>query len=109
MGTFVDSEFDSEEANMDDNAIMSGKQYKILNSIRNSIVQFINDNSGKSNLSGKQVEFLWKSQEYWTQTLINNVGLSLEEYISCQFKSNKYESKNCKMLLGSNMRFLRSL
>lgn len=66
MGTFVDSEFDSEEANMDDNAIMSGKQYKILNSIRNSIVQFINDNSGKSNLSGKQVEFLWKSQEYWT-------------------------------------------
>ncbi|CAH1451330.1 unnamed protein product [Lactuca virosa] len=44
-------EFDHAEENVDDNANKSGKQYKILNSKLNTILQFWNNNAGKSSVS----------------------------------------------------------
>lgn len=50
---FVELEIDPEENNVDDNAVMSGKQFKILNSKSNSILQVLNDNGSKSSMRGK--------------------------------------------------------
>lgn len=44
---------------------MSGEKYKILNSELNSILQFLNASDGKYIVSGKEVEFLLKSQQSW--------------------------------------------
>ncbi|CAI9266069.1 unnamed protein product [Lactuca saligna] len=49
---FDDLAFGPEEDNIDDNVIMSGKQYKILNSILNTIHHFLDDNIGKSYVTG---------------------------------------------------------
>lgn len=74
----VELEFDLEEVNVGDNAIMLGKQYIIMNSKLNTILQFLNDNVGKSYMSGEEVDFSLKSQESSTKTSINNGVTSLE-------------------------------
>lgn len=58
----VELEFDLEEVNVGDNAIMLGKQYIIMNSKLNTILQFLNDNAWKPFVSGEEVEFLLNSQ-----------------------------------------------
>lgn len=77
---FAELEFDPEEEDIEDHAIMSGKQYTILNSNLNIVLQFLNDTSTFSNshLSKDDVEFLLKSQETNTKTLITNEVTQLE-------------------------------
>ncbi|CAI9302485.1 unnamed protein product [Lactuca saligna] len=50
---FVELEFDPAKEDVDDNTIMSWKQYNILNSKLSTILQFLNDNVGKSTMSGE--------------------------------------------------------
>ncbi|CAI9294800.1 unnamed protein product [Lactuca saligna] len=52
---------DLEEDDVSDNAIISDKQFKILNSKMNSILQFLNDNVGKSFVISVEVEYLLKA------------------------------------------------
>ncbi|CAH1425495.1 unnamed protein product [Lactuca virosa] len=61
MVSFVDLEFNPNEDDVPDEAIMSGKQFKIFNSKMNSIFQFLNDRTGKSSVSSSEVKFLLKS------------------------------------------------
>ncbi|CAI9299141.1 unnamed protein product [Lactuca saligna] len=58
---FAELEFDSKE-DVEDHAIISGKQYKILNSKLNTIIQFLNDSSAftLSYMSKEDVYFLLK-------------------------------------------------
>lgn len=69
---FVELEFDSEEENVEDNAIMSNKQYNILNSKLKMILQFLNNFSAftTSSISKEDVEFFLKAQEMKMKNLL---------------------------------------
>ncbi|CAI9270204.1 unnamed protein product [Lactuca saligna] len=51
-------EFNPKEQDVHENGIMSGKQYKILNSKLNTILQFLNDNAGKPSRNRALIEDL---------------------------------------------------
>lgn len=76
---YVESKFNIEEDDVPDNAIMSGKQFKILKSKLNLILQFVNDSSQKFVVSGVEFEYLLKSQESRTKALIEGVDKSIDE------------------------------
>lgn len=84
MVRFVALEFDLEEVNMDDNAIMYVKQYKMLNVKFNFIHQFLNDSAGKTTVSGEEVEFLLKSQDSRTRTLFDNTVKGIDKHLATQ-------------------------
>ncbi|CAI9299876.1 unnamed protein product [Lactuca saligna] len=90
---FAELKLDPEEVNVDDNSIMSRKQYKILNFKLNIILLSLNDNVGKSSMSGEGGEFLVKSQELKMKTLINSIVINLEESLATQSSSYKHEVK----------------
>ncbi|CAI9270750.1 unnamed protein product [Lactuca saligna] len=73
-------EFDPEEEDIEDHAIMSGKQYTILNSNLNIVLQCLIDSSTFSNshFSKDDVEFLLKSQKTNMKTLITNEVTQLQ-------------------------------
>lgn len=58
---FAYLEFIPEADDVPDNAIMSGKHFKILNTDLNLILKFLNDSVGKSSVSGVEVEYLLKA------------------------------------------------
>ena len=61
MVAFADLEFNMKEDDVLDNAIISGNQFKLLNSKSNMILQFLNDSAGKSFVSSVEVEYLSKT------------------------------------------------
>ncbi|CAH1418284.1 unnamed protein product [Lactuca virosa] len=85
------AEFNTEENDVLDNAIMSGKQFKILNSKMNSILQFLNDSVGKSFVSGFEVKYMLKSQESCIRTLLEDVDKHIDEMLATHFLSFDYE------------------
>lgn len=93
MVGFTELEFNLEEENLDDNAIISGKQHKILNSKLNSILQFLNESVGKSNFGGEEVEFLLKSHESQFRSLLDSVVEGVYECLATQSRTFKHENK----------------
>ncbi|XP_052619606.1 uncharacterized protein LOC128125976 [Lactuca sativa] len=59
-GTFEALHFDSEEEEIPDHMLMSGKQFKILNRKLNAIIQSQVDSGSKSTMTGLEVEYLLK-------------------------------------------------
>ncbi|CAI9286904.1 unnamed protein product [Lactuca saligna] len=103
---FDDLEFDSEEENIEYHAIMLGKQYKILNSKLNMILQFLNDYVGSSSSINKEdVEFLLKSQESKMKFLANNVVTNLETRLKRIWLLISSILLKFKMLLENGMNF----
>lgn len=75
----------------DGNAIISGKQYKILNSKLNSILQLLNDSARKSTFSGEEVELLLKSIESQTRTLVYGVINGMDERLATHSRTFNHE------------------
>ncbi|CAI9299835.1 unnamed protein product [Lactuca saligna] len=82
MVAFANMHFNLQEDDMHDIAIMSGKQFKMLNSKLNSILEFLNDSVGKTYVSGVEVEYLLKSQESSMYTLIEDVDKRIEKRLA---------------------------
>ncbi|CAI9292929.1 unnamed protein product [Lactuca saligna] len=61
MVSFVELQFNLDEDDILDDLIMSGKQFKILNSKMNSILHFLADTGDKNSTCGVEVEYLLKS------------------------------------------------
>lgn len=80
-----------EEEDVNDNVIMSGKQYKILNSKLNTILYFLNENVVKCFVSGDEVEFLLKNQESGMRNLITSYVTSLEDSMVVHHNSYKHD------------------
>lgn len=91
MVGFAKLEFNPKEDNLEDHAIMSGKQIKILNSKLNSILQFLNDSVGKSTISGKEVQYLLKSQESSTKNLTDGVNKRIDEWLALYSRNYNHE------------------
>ena len=56
--------FDSEEEDIPDHILMSGKQFKVLNRKLNSILQFQADSGSKHSVSGIEVDVMLKAIEH---------------------------------------------
>lgn len=63
MVSFTELQFDPEEDNIPNEMIMSGRQFNILNSKMNLILQFLADTGSKHSISGVEVDSLLKDQE----------------------------------------------
>ncbi|CAH1446505.1 unnamed protein product [Lactuca virosa] len=72
---------DTNEENIPDELIMSGKQFKILNSKMNSILQFLADTGSKHYVSGVEVDYLLTTQESRLSTLIDDVDKRNDEMV----------------------------
>lgn len=92
---FDELEFYPEEEDMEDHAIISGKQYKILNSKLNTILQLLNDLSAitPSSVTTDDVEFLFKGEESKMKNLIGTVVSQLETRMIGKMFSYKFEIK----------------
>lgn len=101
-------EFNPDEDNVEDHVRISGKQYMILNYKINSIIQFLNDSAGKSNVNGEEVKFLLKSQEPRTRTLIDDVVRVWMNVWLFILEPSIMKSRNYKILLVSKMNYLKS-
>ncbi|CAI9286819.1 unnamed protein product [Lactuca saligna] len=73
MVSFVDLQFDYEEENIPDDLIMSGKQFKILNSKINSLLQIQADTGGKYFVAEFEMEYLMKAPETRLRNLIEGI------------------------------------
>lgn len=91
MVEFVELEFNPDKKDIDDITIMSGKQYKILNSKLNTILYFLNENVVKCFVSGDEVEFLLKNQESGMRNLITSYVTSLEDSMVVHHNSYKHD------------------
>lgn len=61
MVSFVDLQFDHEEDNVLDNLIMSGEQFKILNSKINYLLQIKADIGGRNFVTDIKMEYFLKA------------------------------------------------
>lgn len=90
---FSELEFDPDEEDVEYHAIMPGKQYKILNSKLNTLLQFLNDSSAftTSFVVGEDVEFLLKGQETKMKNLVDKAISQLETRLSIYMSSFTYD------------------
>lgn len=83
-GTFEALQFDSEEEEIQDHILMSGKQFKILNRKLNAIIQSQADSGSKSFMSGVEVEYLIKEAEKHILEKVDQVDKNTELRIQAQ-------------------------
>ena len=62
-GVFEDIHFDSEEEDIPDHMLMTGKQFKILNHKLNAIIQSQVDSGRMSSISAMEVDIMLKGAE----------------------------------------------
>ena len=86
-GTFEALHFDSEEEEIPDHMLMSGKQFKILNQKLNAIIQSQADSGTKSSMSGLEVEYLIKEAEKRILEKVDQSDKNNELRIQAQGKS----------------------
>lgn len=91
MVGFGDLEFNPNENDVPNNVIISSKQFKILNSTINYVLEFMNTSVGKSSVSGVDVEYLLMSQYSRTRTLAEGIEKSIDEKLSTHSFSFGYE------------------
>lgn len=65
---------------------MSGKQFKILNSKINSLLQVVVDIGGKNYVSGVEMEYMMKAQESRLRQLIEGIHQKTSKKISFSFQ-----------------------
>ncbi|CAI9262683.1 unnamed protein product [Lactuca saligna] len=71
--SFVNLQFDPEEENDPDDLIMPGKQFKILNSKINFLLQLQADTGGKNFMTVVEMKSLLKKQENHIQSLVESI------------------------------------
>ena len=84
---FEASHFDSEEEEIPDHMLMSGKQFKILNRKLNAIIQSQADSGTKSSISGLEVESMIKVAEKRITAKVDDLDTNNELRIKAQGKS----------------------
>lgn len=109
MVGFAELEFDHEEDNVYNNAIMLDKQYKILNSKLNTIIQFLNDIAGNSSMRVEVVEFMLKTQSHKQGILLIMMLQVWKNVLLINLVLTNMQSRTYKLLLVSDMKFFRSL
>lgn len=70
---------------------MSGKEFKILNSKINSLLQVTADTGGKNYVTGAKMDYLLKAQESCVLNLIKGIDKKQAERLDFHFKSFNYE------------------
>ncbi|CAI9289560.1 unnamed protein product [Lactuca saligna] len=91
MVSFAKIQFNPEEEDIFDDLIMSGKQFKILNSKMNSLFQIVADNEGKHYVTGTEMDYLMKAQESQLRNLIADIEQKQAELLA--FHSKTYDYK----------------
>ncbi|CAI9274778.1 unnamed protein product [Lactuca saligna] len=90
--SFAKLQFNSDDEDITCDLIKSAKQFKILNSKMNSILQFVVYTRSKHSVSGVKVEYLLKAQESRLKTLIENVDKCNDDHVA--YQSHNF---NCKI------------
>ncbi|CAI9265242.1 unnamed protein product [Lactuca saligna] len=80
-GTLANIEFDSEEENILDNMLLTGKQFKILNRKLNSLLQIQVDGGDKHFVSSLEVDILLKGRENRLHEAISSVDRNKEKQV----------------------------
>lgn len=89
--SFIEIQFNPEEEDIHDDLIISGKQYKILNSKMNSLFQFMGNTIGKNCVTRVEVDYLLKAQESRLRTLNGEVDKNHEERLVTHSSSFNHE------------------
>lgn len=63
MVSFLELQFNPKEEDIPNDIIMSSKQFKILNSKMNYLLQFMADTGGKNYVNRVEFDYLLKDQE----------------------------------------------
>lgn len=66
---------------------MSRKQFKILYGKMNSNLQFLVDTNGKNSVSGVEVGYILKYQEFRLRNFIESIDKNHEEWLTTQYRN----------------------
>ncbi|CAI9268460.1 unnamed protein product [Lactuca saligna] len=91
MVSFDDLQFDTDEENLPGDLNMSGKQFKLLNSTINYLLQIQEDTWGRHFVNGIEMEYLLKNQENCFRSLVEIIKRKQAEKLAVHSKSFDYE------------------
>ncbi|CAI9269990.1 unnamed protein product [Lactuca saligna] len=84
---FAKLQFNPKEKDIRNELIMLGKQFKILNSKMNSVLQLLANTGGKNYVSRVEFEYLLKAQESRLQSVIKDVAKKHENKMANQSRN----------------------